>query len=186
MARYRVGLETRARILDAIRGLLADVGLEATTIKAICDRAGIGSGSFYNLFGSKEAAILEVVRTAIQAVDPDPDEAGSDTVEDLVEAYVDFITGSPELARIYVELAFSTTFADDTFVDRVRRHHRYRVHRFREAIVRASPQLGEGEAEAVAESLVASLTGFTVTWLLDPSFDLGGHARTLVRERVPA
>lgn len=70
--RYRRGIEARERILNATRSLIADVGLEGTTIKAICSRAEVLPGSFYNLFDSKEQAILTVVREAIDAVDPDP------------------------------------------------------------------------------------------------------------------
>jgi Transcriptional regulator len=69
--RYRVGLETRTRILEATRDLVAAQGLEKTTIKAICEKAGILVGSFYNLFQSKEEAILTVVADAIRAVGPD-------------------------------------------------------------------------------------------------------------------
>ncbi len=72
MARYQVGLQTEAKIIDATRSLLAEGGLEAATLKAICDRAEVRSGSFYNLFDSKEEAIIRVVRESIDAVDPDP------------------------------------------------------------------------------------------------------------------
>jgi AcrR family transcriptional regulator len=44
--RYRAGIETRDRILDAVRGLIAEKGLEGTTIKAICHRASVLPGSF--------------------------------------------------------------------------------------------------------------------------------------------
>ena len=85
--RYKAGLETRDKILQATRSLIAEVGLEGTTIKAICDRAGVLPGSFYNLFDSKEQVIITVVREAIDAVDPDPEHLGTDTVADLVDAY---------------------------------------------------------------------------------------------------
>ena len=61
VGRYQAGIETEARIIDATRSLLADGGLEAATLKAICDRAEVRAGSFYNLFASKDAAILTVV-----------------------------------------------------------------------------------------------------------------------------
>ena len=89
--RYKAGLETRERILGATRSLVAENGLDGTTIKAICELAGVLPGSFYNLFASKEQAILTVVREAIDAVDPDPDHHGTDTLEDLVAAYVRFL-----------------------------------------------------------------------------------------------
>ena len=52
MGRYQAGIQTEARIIDATRELLAEGGLKATTLNAICDRAEVRAGSFYNLFDS--------------------------------------------------------------------------------------------------------------------------------------
>ena len=71
--RYKAGIETRGRILEATRHLISEEGLDGTTIKAICDTSGVLPGSFYNLFDSKEQAIMAVVREAIDAIDPDPE-----------------------------------------------------------------------------------------------------------------
>ena len=46
MARYRVGLETRRRILDATREALAEDGLNDLTLKAITERADVGGVSY--------------------------------------------------------------------------------------------------------------------------------------------
>ncbi|VAV95640.1 hypothetical protein MNBD_ACTINO01-437, partial [hydrothermal vent metagenome] len=107
MARYQVGLQTEARIIDATRSLLAEGGLEAATLKAICERAEVRSGSFYNLFESKEEAVLRVVRESIEAVDPDPEGEGTDTVDDLVHAYIQFFLKDPQMARVYVVAALN-------------------------------------------------------------------------------
>jgi AcrR family transcriptional regulator len=72
VARYRVGLETRERILEATRTLLAQDGIDGVTLKRITAAADVGVGSFYNLFDSKEAVVFEVVRQALDAVDPHP------------------------------------------------------------------------------------------------------------------
>ena len=112
MARYRVGIETRTRILDAVRHLLGDVGFDGTTLKAITDRARVGAGSFYNQFSTKEEAVLEVIRDAISGVDPDPSGLGNETVRDLVDAFVAFITSDPPLARIYVNISVSRGLTD--------------------------------------------------------------------------
>ena len=90
MARYQVGIRTEARILEATRELLGEFGLDGTTLKAICERAGVRVGSFYNLFDSKETVVLRVVAEAIAAVDPDPAHLGTETLNDLVEAYIAF------------------------------------------------------------------------------------------------
>ena len=176
MARYQVGIQTETKILDATRELLAEGGLEATTLKAICDRAGVQAGSFYNLFTSKEQAILRVAGDAIRAVDPDPDHAGTDTLDDLVDAYTRFITDQPELARIYLQIAVSGS-SDDSVARRFLRHHVRRVERFAAAIQRKNPNLAPAEATTTAEVLLGALDGLAFRWVLDQAFDFARHAR---------
>jgi AcrR family transcriptional regulator len=180
MARYRVGLETRQRILSATRRLVAELGVEAVTLKAITDQAGVGAGSFYNLFDSKEEAIFEVVREAIESVDPDPAGAGTDTLDDLVDAFVAFFTGSTPIARIYLQLAAGRGLTDPSIARRVLRSHRTRVERFADAWQRHDPACSPAEAEVRAETMLAGLTGLGLTALLDGSFDMGLHAARLL------
>ena len=52
---------------------------------------------------------LEVVREAVEAVDPDPAGAGTDSLEDLVDAFVAFMTGSSPIARISPPVAVTTS-----------------------------------------------------------------------------
>lgn len=189
MARYRVGLETRARILDATRDVLSEAGLENATLKAITDQAGIGAGSFYNLFGSKEAAVFEVLRESIAAVDPDPSGLGKETLDDLIGAFVAFVTGeSAPLAKIHLQLT-GAALADEEVADRLRRSHLRRVERFAAAIRRQQPDVDDEAAEAHAELLLGGLMGLALRTLTDPDFDLERHVALLPRtapEGVPA
>lgn len=180
MARYRVGLETRARITAATRELLGEVGLDGLTLKAITVRAGVGAGSFYNLFDSKEQVILEVIHEAITAVDPDPSGSGQDSLADLVAAFVRFVTEQEPVATIYLQLALAGGLTDDDIAARVRRSHRRRVSRFADAIAREHPELSPEQCERRAEGLLASLTGYALTTLIDPSFDLERRASELL------
>lgn len=184
MARYRVGLETRERILAATRRTLSEVGIEGVTLKAITDQAGVGAGSFYNLFASKEEAVLEVVRESIEAVDPDPEGAGTDTLADLVDAFVTFMTGSSPIARIYLQLAVGRGLTDRYVANRVLRSHRSRVERFTDAWLREDPSLSEEEARRRAEVMLSALTGLGLSSLLDPTFDMRVHARELLPEHA--
>lgn len=183
MGRYRVGIETHRRITDAIRSLLAEAGMEGTTIKAICERAGTLPGSFYNLFESKEEAVLTVVREAIQAVDPDPAGEGHDTVADLVGAYVKFVENQPELARIYLQIAVRGAVTDEHLAGRVLRHRARRVERFSDAVAREDPRYPRAEARRRAVLLLASLDGLVLARVLDPAFDFASHARDLLESR---
>jgi AcrR family transcriptional regulator len=177
VARYQAGLRTEARIVVATRELLSETGLEGTTLKAICDRAEIRAGSFYNLFDSKEEVVLRVVTEAIAAVDPDPEGRHTDTVADLVEAYITFIETDSAVARIYLQIAMSGALADGVLGKRIFRHHDRRIERFSDALRRAEPALDRRASEARAEVLLASLNGLAFRWLLEPGFDFAAHAR---------
>lgn len=182
--RYKAGLETRDRILQATRKLIASEGMDGTTIKAICDLAGVLPGSFYNLFDSKEQAILSVVRQAIDAVDPDPDHRGTDTLSDLVEAYIQFVTEQGDLARVYIRLAISGSANSTEIWGRTMRHHQGRVARFAAAISREHPLMSEAETERRAETLVTALNGVTLHKVMDPDFDVSVHARALLTDAL--
>ena len=177
MARYQVGLETEAKIIDATRSLLAEGGIDAATLKSICDRAEVRSGSFYNLFDSKEEAIIRVVRESIRAVDPDPKGEGTDTVDDLVDAYIRFFVEDPQLARVYVITGVSTETTGNGARRRFLRHHERRVQRFADAMSRADGSVTPEQSAVNAEILLGALDGLAFRWSLDPTFDLERYAR---------
>lgn len=177
MARYQVGIRTEARILEATRALLGEFGLEGTTLKSICDRAGVRVGSFYNLFDSKEAVVLRVVAEAIAAVDPDPAHLGTETLDDLVEAYIAFVTRDPIVARIYVQIAVSGALNNGELHHRIQRHHEQRFERFRAAMQRGARELSAADAAERTEILLATLNGLAFRAALDPGFDFVRYAR---------
>lgn len=181
MARYQAGIRTQARILDATRRLLGEEGLDGTTLKAICERAGVRVGSFYNLFDSKESVVLRVVGEAIAAVDPDPAHLGTETVDDLVEAYIAFITKEPTVARIYVQIAVSGALTSGELHHRIQRHHEQRLARFRDAMLREGLADSHEQATERAEVLLATLSGLAFRAALDESFDFAGHVRAIPR-----
>jgi AcrR family transcriptional regulator len=150
--------------------------MEAATLKAICDRAEVRSGSFYNLFDSKEEAIIRVVRESIRAVDPDPQHEGTDTVDDLVDAYIRFFVEEPKMARVYVMAAVTGDSPGNGARKRFLRHHQRRVERFGEAMQRRDTSLTPEESATSAELLLASLDGLAFRWALDRDFDFPKYA----------
>lgn len=58
------GAATERRILDAGLGLFAEQGFHGTTIPEVMAAAGVGGGSLYRLFPSKEALVNAVFRDA--------------------------------------------------------------------------------------------------------------------------
>ncbi len=185
MARYQAGIRTEARIIEATRDLLGEAGLDGTTLKAICERAGVRAGSFYNLFESKEDAVLRVVKDAIRAVDPHPSQDAPDTLQELVEAYIAFVTGQPDVARVYLKIAISGA-TNGSLGGSMKRHHHRRVARFSTAIARENPELSDEEAEARAEIILATLSGLAFMWMLEPNFDFAHRARLACSTSVAA
>ena len=183
MARYEPGLKTEARIIQATRELLGESGLDGTTLKAICERAGVRAGSFYNLFASKEEVVLRVIVEAITAVDPDP--AGeTDTLAALVDAYVAFFEAETALAKIYVQIAISGSVTDGGLGGRVLRGHHKRVERFRTAMLRENAGMAAEQATVRTELLLATLNGLAFRWSLDAEFDFAGNARLALRQAL--
>ncbi|SDQ26145.1 TetR/AcrR family transcriptional regulator [Microbacterium sp. cf332] len=52
---------TRTRLLDAAAEVFAEVGLDAASVEAVCDRAGFSRGAFYSNFASKGELFLALV-----------------------------------------------------------------------------------------------------------------------------
>ncbi|MDY0908743.1 helix-turn-helix domain-containing protein [Microbacterium sp. CFBP9034] len=63
---------TRQKLLDAAAQVFAEVGLDAASVEAICERAGFTRGAFYSNFETKDELFLElagrVARERVAAV----------------------------------------------------------------------------------------------------------------------
>jgi AcrR family transcriptional regulator len=55
-------------ILDAAQSLFAQKGYEETTVNDILDRVGIGKGTFYHYFQSKEDALAGVISRVVEGI----------------------------------------------------------------------------------------------------------------------
>lgn len=184
MARYRPGLQNQRKILDATRELLGEHGLDNVTLRAICQRAGLSTGSFYNLFPSRDAAVLGVVREALEAIDPSPDDDQDTSLDQLVDAYVRFLEEDTAMARVYLQVGIGAGVTDPAIGARFLRHHEGRLERFTRAIRKEHPDLEPEWARQRAETILAALNGFAFQKVLNPSFDFAGHARRLISAQV--
>lgn len=63
---------TRQKLLDAAAQVFAEVGMDAASVEAVCERAGFTRGAFYSNFESKDELFLElcarVTRDRVAAV----------------------------------------------------------------------------------------------------------------------
>ncbi|SON59980.1 putative HTH-type transcriptional regulator YbiH [Mycobacterium simulans] len=78
----RKGQRTRRRILDAARGVFAEVGYERATIRGIAAAAGVDKSSIMQYFGSKQDLFREAVHWTIPVAEAIGDNPGQ-TAENL-------------------------------------------------------------------------------------------------------
>jgi AcrR family transcriptional regulator len=78
--RSRKGAATRARLLEAAKGVFEDAGFREARIADIAERASVSHGSFYHYFDSKEQIFREVA-DAQEALLTAPGEADGETVQ---------------------------------------------------------------------------------------------------------
>jgi AcrR family transcriptional regulator len=76
--------ETRAKLLKAAMGLMAQRGIESVAINEITEAADVGFGSFYNHFSSKEEIYASIVDWVFESFG-DALEHGLDGVSDCAE-----------------------------------------------------------------------------------------------------
>jgi AcrR family transcriptional regulator len=104
-------LESRrkAEILDAAAKVFAASGFAGTQVQTIADRLGVGNGTVYRYFPTKEALFLAAVQRGLteltdtieplMAADSDPVE----TVRRVVQAYLAFFHRRPEMAELFIQ-----------------------------------------------------------------------------------
>lgn len=96
--------QTRRKLLDAARVMLADGSAATASIQEITDAADVGFGSFYNHFPSKaelfEAAVADVMEEMGELLDK-----LSSTVEDPAAAFAQSVRLAGRLAHTRPQLA---------------------------------------------------------------------------------
>jgi AcrR family transcriptional regulator len=104
-------LETRrkAEILSAAAAAFAEVGFAATKVQTIADRLGVGNGTIFRYFRTKEALFLAAVERglkdlteamdAILATDADP----LTQFRNVVRQYLRFFHDRPEMAELFIQ-----------------------------------------------------------------------------------
>jgi AcrR family transcriptional regulator len=108
----RRGAETRRRLLDAAEKMFSELGYHDASIVKITEEAGVGQGTFYLYFGSKQDIFEEVVvdlnRRVRHAVN-EKAAKGKDRLEQELlgfKAYFEFTADHPALYRVIRQAEF--------------------------------------------------------------------------------
>ncbi len=100
---------TRRRILDATVELYRELGIPATSLKAVAERADVSRGTILHHFGSADGLLGSVLDDVLESLDlPDPEAlARIETLDGRVRAFVgemiDFFERTAHLWPIFEE-----------------------------------------------------------------------------------
>jgi AcrR family transcriptional regulator len=119
--------QTRRKLIDAARVMLADATAQRASIQQITEAADVGFGSFYNHFTSKDdlfdTAALDVLDETGQVLDQLSDSAADPAAAfaNSVRLVARFAASRPEIARILVGNGMSFLDSDRGLAPRVLR-----------------------------------------------------------------
>lgn len=101
--------QREAEILAAAALVFAESGFRTVEVQAIADRAGVGKGTIYRYFPSKEKLFLAALQSRLDRL-RDRVTAASDPIEDPLEkivaalrAYVHFFDEHPETVELFIQ-----------------------------------------------------------------------------------
>jgi AcrR family transcriptional regulator len=98
----------RAEILDAATTVFAENGFAAADVQEIADKTGVGKGTVYRYFPSKEELFLAAVDHGMRRLKTAVDAAVADTRQPLeriaegVRAYLTFFDEHPEIVELLI------------------------------------------------------------------------------------
>ncbi|CAG2151182.1 TetR/AcrR family transcriptional regulator [Cupriavidus numazuensis] len=111
--KYRRGLETRQRVIDLTKTLIAEHGYGEVTLDQISAHAGVAKSSLLWHFGSKEILLAEAAISLFQEIEVSlglgelQDLPVSQRVDKLFERVADYFMRNPETKGIVLALLFS-------------------------------------------------------------------------------
>jgi AcrR family transcriptional regulator len=166
------GARTRQRVLDAAERVFAELGYHDASVVRITEAAGVGQGTFYLYFASKQEVFDELVRDLNRRVRHAMKEASSSGKTRLeaellgFQAYFRFTAEHPALYRIIRQAEFVSPQMLRYHYDRLSEGY---VEGLQDAVARGEVQSTDPEVLAWALMGAGELIG--MRWIL-----WGGHA----------
>jgi AcrR family transcriptional regulator len=99
----------KAQILETAAKVFAGFGFAATDVQVIADRIGIGKGTVYRYFATKEALFLATVENGLQELTAEMDRLMAEDIDPVeyirraVRAYFGFFHRRPEMAELFIQ-----------------------------------------------------------------------------------
>ena len=161
------GVRTRQRLLDAAERVFTELGYHEASVVKITEAAGVGGGTFYLYFASKQEVFDELVRDLNRRIRRAMKEASSQGTTRLesellgFQAYFRFTADHPGLYRIIRQAEFVSPA--------MLRYHYERLSEGYVAALRESRERGEinsADPEVLAWALMGAGELIGMRWIL--------------------
>jgi AcrR family transcriptional regulator len=167
------------RIVEAMRGVVAEHGATGATFERVAREAGVSRGLLHYHFGTKERLLAEVVRRdcdlRMAAIDAALAQAGDadDVLNALVRSLEDLVEHDPGFFAVLFELFTISRRNQDVADELAELLRRTRVHLAEQLAAKRDEGTIEltAEPEAVASILFALADGLALRMLAEPEHD---------------
>jgi AcrR family transcriptional regulator len=178
--------QRRDALLDAALDLFAEQGYPGTSIEQICQRAYVGTKSFYEVFDSRESCYIALLRRITEqtmahmatVLDGAPDAEPAAT-RILIEAFAHWFADDVRLAKV----TFGEGSAITPAVERQRRANRRWAAAFIESIWQRYGG-DSGRTRGVAVGVVGGLFEIVADWVHDADVTEEKAVATLIHDLI--
>lgn len=184
---YAKGVAKRAEILDVAQEVIAREGFSGATVKRLAEAVGLSQNGLLRYFGSKDALFIEVVRRRDEMMEREVDVENADLAADLSTRAVDAVTANiaaPGMSKLQLSLTMAASDEDHEGHEFVRQRYE-QIRRVTSEALREMQRRGrfpeDGDPAAAAALIQAAFDGLQTQWLFDPTFDVAGSMRYLLR-----
>ena len=183
----------RRQLLDAAVVVMGRTGFHQMSMQALADEAQVSVGLFYKYFGSKEdillAAIVDILETFRDQLQPAMDRVGDDPVEQLIAGFRQYVTIVDENRDAVV-----LTYRESRTLDAEGRERIKELEVETSAPMRAAITAGIGsgvmndvDVDLVVFDLMMLAHGWALKhWHFAPGFDLDQYISAQLRFVLPS
>lgn len=171
------GEQTKSAILEAALGLFAEVGYDATTMRAIAERAGVSVGNAYYYFDSKEQLIQGFYDRAAEqhlTVSVDRLEGLTDLAERIhahLACWFELMSGNHEFAAAFFRTAADPSSPMSPFSSESAPARDAAIERWRHVVEGSDADIPEHVRSELPGVLWLFQMGLILFWVHDSSAD---------------
>lgn len=184
---YRKGAERRAQILDEMIRMVAEQGVDASSLRSVADALGITHAALRHYFPSRDELLLAVYREHEVREQGAPDRMKS-AIGDMRDS-ASRNRAVPGLVQLYTTLAADAVQEGHPTTREFMRQRFTRLRADLAALIERDQAAGrirdDLDPQDLASLSIAASDGLQVQWLLDPDAVDGERVLRLLEKIVP-